>query len=71
MFLSFIYGGYDFFPPFFTLRICIQLTDIYLCDVVCYSDIMMLSETAIGKNEHTVLVSGKYVFRRVVDGMCQ
>ena len=51
--------------------ICVYPVDVQCADVVRYADVVMLPETAVGKDERTVFTGGKYVFGGVIDGVCQ
>lgn len=48
--------------------ICVYPVDVQCADVVRYADVVMLPETAVGKDERTVFTGGKYVFGGVIDG---
>ena len=51
--------------------ICVYPVDVQCADVVRHADVVMLPETAVGKDERTVFTGGKYVFGGVIDGVCQ
>jgi hypothetical protein len=58
-------------PGILVLCICVYPVDVQCADVVRYADVVMLPETAVGKDERTVFTGGKYVFGGVIDGVCQ
>ena len=58
-------------PEVSARRIHVYPVDVQFADVVCHADVVMLPETAVGKDERTVLTGGKYIFGGVIDGVCQ
>ena len=58
-------------PGILVLCICAYPVDVQCADVVRHADVVMLPETAVGKDERTVLTGSKYIFGGVIDGVCQ
>ena len=61
----------DLISPCQEFSSCAYPVDVQCADVVRHADVVMLPETAVGKDERTVLTGGKYIFGGVIDGVCQ